>query len=216
MGRLFVTSDIHGYGFLLEKLLYAAKYDAKNDQLYLLGDYVNKGPDSCGTLDLVMQLCNNGAIALQGNNERKWLKEGPTTVLLTDQTMLGYRQFISQLPLWAEDTSYLFVHAGIRPGVPLSAQSPEDLTEIRETFHHSPPLKEKVVVFGHTSTFKMGLAADEIWQGNGKIGIDTGAGHGHYVSLVDLSSGIHWLVPVKRPYLVSAKPLTRGYTSDIL
>ena len=45
---------------------------------------------------------------------------------------------------------FFFCHAGIRPGVPLALQNPEDLIWIREKFLNSPLLHEKVVVHGHT------------------------------------------------------------------
>jgi serine/threonine protein phosphatase 1 len=63
---------------------------------------------------------------------------------------------------------YLFVHAGIRPGRPLEAQSEQDLLWIREPFLAHPGPHEKVVVHGHTPT-----EAPEI--GRWRIGIDTGA-----------------------------------------
>jgi len=199
MGRLFAVSDIHGYGRLLEWLLEWADYRPRQDRLYLLGDYVNKGPDSAGTLDIVARLCAAGAVALQGNNERKWLHQVPGAAVADEAAAARYRRFIAGLPLWAEYGPYLFVHAGLRPGVPLSAQTPEDLTEIREPFHGSPGLHGRIVVFGHTSTFRFGLPPDALWQSDGKLGIDTGAGHGHYLSLVELSEGWQWLVPVAGP-----------------
>lgn len=51
--RILVASDIHGHGDALIKLLSEAVYNAETDQLVLLGDYVNNGPDSVGTLRLV-------------------------------------------------------------------------------------------------------------------------------------------------------------------
>ena len=50
--RILVASDIHGHGDALIKLSEAV-YNAETDQLVLLGDYVNNGPDSVGTLRLV-------------------------------------------------------------------------------------------------------------------------------------------------------------------
>ena len=63
---------------------------------------------------------------------------------------------------------YLFVHAGIRPGVPLARQSQADLRWIRRTFLDDPRDHGVVVVHGHTIT----TAVDD--AGN-RIGIDTGA-----------------------------------------
>ena len=63
---------------------------------------------------------------------------------------------------------YAFVHAGIRPGVPLSEQKASDLRWIREEFVDQRGDLEKVVVYGHT-------IYDEVEERGSRIGIDTGA-----------------------------------------
>lgn len=63
---------------------------------------------------------------------------------------------------------YLFVHAGIRPGVPLDQQKPRDLRWIRAEFLLSPAHHGKVVVHGHTIALEPQLLPN-------RIGIDTGA-----------------------------------------
>ncbi|MDQ0169354.1 metallophosphoesterase [Paenibacillus tundrae] len=200
MGRLLAVSDVHGYGHLLKQLLNAAGYRPDQDQLILLGDYVNKGPDSWGTLQLVYQLTLNGAVALQGNNERKWLASMPNPLSEDHTPVEHYRKFLERLPLYYARNGLLFVHAGVRPGIPLSSQSPEDLTEIRDPFFSSPVDPNYTVVFGHTSTYRFNVAPWEIWIGSGKVGIDTGAGHGHYLSLVDFTTRNRWYVSVQEPY----------------
>ncbi|MEK8128197.1 metallophosphoesterase [Paenibacillus filicis] len=210
MNRVLAVTDIHGYGHLLEKLLEHAGYDAGCDRLFLLGDYVNKGPDSLGTLKLVRKLTEEGAVALQGNNERKWLRSLPPDVQSCAEWEDGDGEFLSKLPLWAEHDGFLFVHAGVRPGVPMDRQTPEDLTEIREEFHGSPPESGRIVIFGHTSTFRFGLSPERVWLGNGKLGIDTGAGHGYYVSLLDLTHGIQWYISVKAPHSIGTARLGRA------
>lgn len=63
---------------------------------------------------------------------------------------------------------YLFVHAGVRPGVDLHLQSEQDMLWIRREFLKSPRACEKVVVHGHTP-------AEQPYTGRWRIGIDTGA-----------------------------------------
>ena len=63
---------------------------------------------------------------------------------------------------------YLFVHAGVRPGVPLAEQREEDLLWIRRDFLNSTADHGKIVVHGHT-------IAPEPEQRANRIGIDTGA-----------------------------------------
>ncbi|MEG3146589.1 metallophosphoesterase family protein [Sphingomonas sp. RT2P30] len=79
-----------------------------------------------------------------------------------------HRAFIASFADSFRFGDYVFVHAGIRPGVPLDAQSTRDLRWIREDFLDSTVAHPFVVVHGHTIT----SAPDE--QPN-RIGIDTGA-----------------------------------------
>ncbi len=79
-----------------------------------------------------------------------------------------HRRFFSTLSLTHEEGDYLFVHAGVRPSVPLAAQSESDLVWIRAPFlDHAGPFG-KVVVHGHTPT------RTPVTREN-RIGIDTGA-----------------------------------------
>lgn len=76
--------------------------------------------------------------------------------------------FLRGLRLSHAEGDYLFVHAGIRPGVPLERQSPEDLLWIRREFLDSEADHGKVVVHGHS------IARQPERRPN-RIGIDTGA-----------------------------------------
>jgi serine/threonine protein phosphatase 1 len=76
--------------------------------------------------------------------------------------------FFKSLELKVEIGGYVFVHAGIRPGIPLSRQSEEDLLWIREEFLSSQSAHEKVVVHGHTP-----LEAPV--RTSNRISVDTGA-----------------------------------------
>ncbi|TLS22553.1 uncharacterized protein PpBr36_09819 [Pyricularia pennisetigena] len=65
--RLVIVGDVHGQKAELEALIKKVNFDrAQGDHLVLVGDMVNKGPDSAGVIDLAMQL---GASAVRGNNE---------------------------------------------------------------------------------------------------------------------------------------------------
>ncbi len=77
-------------------------------------------------------------------------------------------EFLRDLELSFETGDYLFVHAGVRPGVPLEHQAAEDLLWIREPFLSSNHDFGKVVVHGHT------VESEPIVRSN-RIGIDTGA-----------------------------------------
>lgn len=76
--------------------------------------------------------------------------------------------FLRGLKLSVSFGDFFFCHAGIRPGVPLDAQTPEDLVWIRETFHRHEGLRPKVIVHGHTP-----VPAPEIRPN--RVNLDTGA-----------------------------------------
>ena len=76
--------------------------------------------------------------------------------------------FFRGMPLTHADGDYLFVHAGIRPGVPLQEQSDSDLLWIRRDFTASDEDLGCVVVHGHS-------ISEEVELRPNRIGIDTGA-----------------------------------------
>ncbi|MBF0110627.1 MAG: serine/threonine protein phosphatase [Magnetococcales bacterium] len=79
-----------------------------------------------------------------------------------------HQRFYSDLRLSVALGDYLFVHAGVRPGVALERQNPVDLMWIREPFLSSPLYHGRMIVHGHTVTER------PITLPN-RIGIDTGA-----------------------------------------
>jgi serine/threonine protein phosphatase 1 len=87
---------------------------------------------------------------------------------LLDAMPAAHVTFLESLQLMHVAGDYLFVHAGIRPGVPLDAQRPADLMWIRDPFLAATNMFGKCVVHGHT----ISLAPEVRPQ---RIGIDTGA-----------------------------------------
>ncbi|MCU0990754.1 MAG: hypothetical protein MUE63_14550, partial [Xanthomonadales bacterium] len=77
-------------------------------------------------------------------------------------------EFFRRMPLTHVDGDYLFVHAGIRPGVPLQEQSDSDLLWIRRDFTASAEAHSHVVVHGHSISEAVEILPN-------RIGIDTGA-----------------------------------------
>ncbi|GAB5488528.1 MAG: metallophosphoesterase family protein [Parasphingorhabdus sp.] len=82
---------------------------------------------------------------------------------------------------------YAFVHAGIRPGIPLSEQKPKDLRWIREEFLSAREPHEKVIIYGHT------INKDVVEKGN-RIGIDTGAYYSEKLTAIGLEGADHWYI----------------------
>jgi serine/threonine protein phosphatase 1 len=77
-------------------------------------------------------------------------------------------EFLSSLKSYTVCGDFLFVHAGVRHGVPLGEQTERDLLTIRQDFLTKKTPFEKVVVHGHTPV-------EAAYSGPHRINIDTGA-----------------------------------------
>lgn len=103
--------------------------------------------------------------------------------LLTQRSLRGvlprhHLHFLQELSVQVRFGDYLFVHAGIRPGLPLDRQNREQMIWIRDIFLDSEADHGAVVVHGHT------VVHEVEWRPN-RIGIDTGAyTTGHLTALV--------------------------------
>lgn len=126
--------------------------------------------------EAVMQwLANGGAETLASwglsrrSRPREWARAVPPE----------HVAFLRGLPLYHAAGGYVFVHAGLRPGVPLERQSRHDLLWIREPFLSWQGDSPFVVVHGHTPEH------DVVVRTN-RIGIDTGAVMGGVLTCVAL------------------------------
>ena len=87
---------------------------------------------------------------------------------LLERLPQAHRRFLESLSLYHVEGDYCFVHAGLRPGVPLEKQTPEDMMWIRDDFLYSRREFGGVVVHGHS------IESEPVVMKN-RIGIDTGA-----------------------------------------
>ena len=207
-GRILAIGDIHGCNDRLGQLLVRLGVEMQTDTLIFIGDYIDRGPDARGVIETLLQIrqASPKAVFLKGNHEELFLNfycEGrDETLFLCNggaNTLASYGltvaeartgrgipqshlDFISSLRLTHEAEGYLFVHAGIRPGIPLVDQVPEDLLWIRYAFIESDEDFGRTVVFGHTPL------REPLIEPN-KIGIDTGAVYGGRLTAIELPSG---------------------------
>ncbi len=86
---------------------------------------------------------------------------------------------------------FFFCHAGIRPGVPLERQDPDDLVWIREPFLNHAGLHPKVVVHGHTITRRPEVLAN-------RVNVDTGAWRSDVLTALCVDGGDKRLLAVER------------------
>jgi serine/threonine protein phosphatase 1 len=157
-----------------------------------LGDYVDKGEESRAVLDHligqdpvpgvpVLNLLGNheetmlAALSGDGAAAADWLWGGGRATLASwgvdpDSPReewprhfgAQHLRFLRRLHLHHQEGGYLFVHAGIRPGIPLAEQSREDLLCIRHDFLGSERDHGFVVVHGHTAGFRPVLRDNRI------------------------------------------------------
>lgn len=166
-GRQLVIPDIHGCLDTFEALLKQIKL-TENDQLFLLGDYINKGKNSKGVLDLIIKLQQNQykegfqVFPLRGNHEQMLIEdyEGINTNQFLDKTadfsQLHYN-FVSNLPYFYELDDFFLVHAGFN----LKSENPfldfETMLWKRDfAINEEQKLNyfnNKTVIIGHNATF---------------------------------------------------------------
>ena len=111
---------------------------------------------------------------------------------LRDKILDSHRTFLEGFVDTFRLGSYLFVHAGIRPGVQLAEQSQTDLRWIREPFLDDDSDYGFVVVHGHT-------IAEEIQVRDNRIGIDTGAYHTGVLTALGLEGRERWFLQTEPP-----------------
>ncbi|MHB1126809.1 MAG: metallophosphoesterase [Bacillota bacterium] len=201
MGRILVCSDIHGHLAPFQKLIEMAQLNLREDQLVLLGDYINRGPAPVESLRFVQKLHAQGAITLKGNNEDFFLDSlfdtvkrqrlyqsglTATTILefeaLSEEEQESLLEFIKTMPLFHETDHYIFVHAGIRPGIHPSQCTKEDLLWKRDLINCRTGLAQSVI-FGHIPT-----ETGRIINMGDRIAMDCGAAFMRRLGMLELPS----------------------------
>ncbi len=194
--------DIHGCLGVLTRLMDKIDWRPEIDDLIFLGDYIDRGPDPKGVVDLILELrrLSPRVQCLIGNHEElflDFLHGGDLHTLLANgglSTLESYGlsdrfskptippehlSFFQSLRPWMESQGYYFVHAGFRPAVAIEKQVPEDMLWIREPFITSDYDFGKPVIFGHTP-FVEALVREN------RIGLDTGAVYGNRLTCLEL------------------------------
>lgn len=218
-GKTFVVGDVHGCLEMLLRLLDVVPWQARRDRLIFVGDCIDRGPDSKGVVDRILELMqmDPDVTCLLGNHEAMlldYLSGIAPDLYLANQggtTLREYRlsrrpgggpsipqehlNFYRSLKPYLEIEGYYVVHAGFRPGVEIERQSLEDMVWIREPFLSARHDFGKKVIFGHTP-FSQPLVMEN------KIGIDTGAVYGNRLTCIEL--------PEERFYSVAAGPRRSG------
>lgn len=172
--RRFAISDIHGCNKTFKETLHKIGLN-KEDELYLLGDFIDRGHDSKGVIDTIFKLKEDGyhVVCLKGNHEemlldawkssdfnytRRWMMHGGSQTIESfggfgvDKILPVYREFLSTLKHFHETEKEFFVHAGLnfKEGDPLN--DPYSMLWIRN-WHARIDYKwlgSKTIIHGHT------------------------------------------------------------------
>jgi predicted phosphodiesterase len=217
-GRLIAIGDIHGCHAEFAELLERVS-PGKEDRLVLLGDLINRGPDSTRVIDLARA---TNAIALLGNHELRLLNYRRTK----DRDFLKENDQETFAQLRPEDWAYLesmlltyevaelntvFVHGGFLPGEPWQKQPASVVTRVQVIDREGRPRKRAecpegpfwadlwngppFVVYGHTPR-------SEVYRLKWSVGLDTACVMGGHLTA--------YILPEKR--FVQVKARRRYYT----
>jgi serine/threonine protein phosphatase 1 len=204
--KLFAIGDIHGRADKIDEMISRIEINPEEDTLVFIGDYIDRGPDSKGVVNSIINIRKKieHVFCLLGNHEQMlldyhlhrkneeifFMNGGNVTAFSYGliRTNTGVRMdipedhidFFQSLMLYYETDNFIFVHAGLRPGIPLGKQKKNDLLWIRDEFIDDRSILEKVVVFGHTPVTNPLIEKH-------KIGIDTGAAYGGKLTCVELT-----------------------------
>jgi serine/threonine protein phosphatase 1 len=206
--RTIAIGDIHGCLAALETLL-AAVEPRPDDTLVLLGDYVDRGPNTRGTIDRLLQLRQQcQLVTLLGNHDEMMLKvyDGQTQLyidwllfggnatlesygtLRPEDVPAAHIEFLRSCRLYYETERHIFVHGNYLADLPLDAQPTETLLweslKVRQPGLHC---SGKTAIVGHTSQ-KTGEILD---LGYLKC-IDTRCYGEGWLTALDVQSGQTW------------------------
>jgi len=231
MQPIYAIGDIHGQLDMLHDALAKVEADGGPDaRVVFLGDYVDRGPDSRGVLEMLIEGRRAGRnwVVLKGNHDQmlaRFLQVGeiacqrlPITLswlherLGGRETLASYGvdvsdshrifqvlerarasvpqehvEFIDSLPVFHQEGDLLFVHAGIRPGLPMAQQAEDDLIWIRHEFLDYAGPHPWLVVHGHTP-------ADRAEHRGNRINLDAGAGYGRPLATAVFEGRDCWLL----------------------
>jgi serine/threonine protein phosphatase 1 len=205
--RTIAIGDIHGCLDALRGLI-ALIAPSPDDQLIFLGDYIDRGPDSKGVINYLLELSQRcQTVFLLGNHEimfrsvligattEFWLQVGGQETLdsyggALDSVPSKHIAFLNSLKLFYESEECIFVHANYEPDKPMAEQNEliACWTHITEAFP-VPHCSGKHVFVGHTPQI-----SGEVASFGNLTCIDTYCVGGKWLSAIDVSTGKIWQV----------------------
>lgn len=190
MQRVLAIGDIHGCVKTFKHLLLHEFKIRKSDTVVCVGDYIDRGPDSKGVIDFILELKASGYTVhtLRGNHEQimmdsinsstvneVWIKNGGDQTLksfgVNDYSQFSgeYRTFFEGTHHYLKHTNHIFVHAGLNMEIENPFDDKHAMLWIRDFYPH-PFLDNRILIHGHTP-----IGLDQlITQDSNIINIDGG------------------------------------------
>jgi len=202
--RKIAITDVHGCHLTFKKLLRDVVQLTAEDELYLLGDYVDRGPGSRQVFDAIFELQAKGhkVRCLKGNHEAiflecingkgrfpDWLRYGGRMtldsfdVLHPGEIPEEYVKFMNDLEYFIEIDNYILVHAGLNFMVTDPLKDPSGMMWSRnwEPNVNRNWLDKRCVVYGHTPNTKAQIEASfTVFSQQKLLNIDAGC-YGTYI-----------------------------------
>lgn len=203
MNRIFAIGDIHGCNSAFQKMIFERIKIEKTDDIYCIGDYIDRGIDSKGVIDTILQLRKEGyrIHTLRGNHEqmmmdsingkdelKQWKQNGGDKTLKSfnvnsfDKLPEEYKHFFYNTEFYLTQGNYIFAHAGLNFSHQDIYADKEAMLWERDFDSCQPVLGQKILVHGHTP-----MPLEYIKQQSGNcINIDGGCVYKNHIGLGNL------------------------------
>ncbi len=208
--RTIAIGDVHGHSAALASLIRLLEPQT-DDTIVTLGDYVDRGPDSRGVIELLIELADRcRLIPLMGNHEEMMLAARDETdnlrswlMMAGEETLESYGakagmsaipaahfRFLASCRPYFETETHFFVHARYDSELPLDRQDTK--TRLWLDLHDeipAPHCSGKIAIVGHTAQF-----GGRVLDLPHLKCLDTGCGHGGMLTALHVESGRLWQV----------------------
>jgi serine/threonine protein phosphatase 1 len=192
--RIFVIGDIHGCAQTFWELLFEKLRINNTDIIYLLGDYIDRGPKSKEVIDIILKLKKKGYLLypLMGNHEKLLLNSSSSRESLKHWILRGgkptlksfgvstaskiekkYIRFFKTLPYYYKTEKYILVHGGLNFDIPNPLKDKESMVWIRNNYVDRDKIKGRKLIVGHKpktlNQIKKSLKNDNIMLDGGCV-----------------------------------------------
>ena len=208
MKRIFIIGDIHGCSRTFKSLLFNTLKVTKSDDIYLLGDYIDRGPSSKKVINRILKMQKQGyqLFPIKGNHELllinsadyvqnhiAWFKNGAKATLKSFGIKYAYEfkkkylDFFRSLPYYYELDNYIIVHGGMNFNIENPFDDTDAMVWERSSFVDLKKTNGKRLICGHTpyplDLIKQSLNENKIVLDGGCVYYGTHPALGYLVAL---------------------------------